>query len=412
MKGLVPPAATAKAAGRPVPSLLLIAGISVSWPVAINIFLPAVPDISAAFAVDASRAQMAFSLGLMAFGIAQLGFGPLVDKLGRRPMLLAALLVFLVGSIVGAFAPTLEMVIAARIVQSAGVGGLFVLGRVFIRDLYTGVMAGHAMSRMAMIITVGPMLVPILGGLIVGLAGWRYTFGFAAVFSLLLLVWSWQRAGETQRMEDRGTVKFADLRRQYAKLLADPVYRSYVMAATFVSNGFFTIMTLLPVLFIQDLGVPPAAYGFCLLGMTMGLTAGGFVSTRRVVKVGIDGMIRRGLVISSIALVSLLALSPWPSVAAVIVPLFFYMLGHGISFPLSVAAATEVDARVVGAATAVLGAISQLLIGVLTVAAAQWHDGTGLPLATVCLISNILAWSMFLLARRLKAERHRRQPAS
>lgn len=383
----------------------LLVGLAISWPIVINIFLPAIPAISEAFGTTPDRVQFAFSMGMMAFGIAQFVIGPMIDRFGRRPVLLTALVIFCIGSTVGTFAPELPVVTFGRVVQCAGVAALFVIARVIIRDLYKGARAGQAMSRLATTITVGPMVTPILGGLIVSSLGWRYTFGFAALYSLGLLAWCWRSAGETQPQDERGGMSLVMLKRQYGLLFTDPVFISYVLAATCISNGFFTVMLLTPVLFIKDFGVSPAAFGFCVIGMTCGLMAGGFHATRRVMRLGIDGIIVRGLTVSTLALLLLLALTPWPSLPLVIIPACLYMFGHGMAFPNSIAASTDVDPRVVGAATATVASVSQLLIGLLTSVSARWNDGTGLPLATVCLASNLLAWTAFTLARRLKARR-------
>jgi DHA1 family bicyclomycin/chloramphenicol resistance-like MFS transporter len=390
---------------RGAPSIWLLAGMALSWPITINIFLPAIPAIGEAFSAAPDRVQFAFSMGMVAFACAQFVIGPMIDKLGRRPVLLAALVIFLLGSALGALAPALPVVTLGRIVQCSGVAALFVLARVIIRDLYKGARAGQVMSHLATIITVGPMAIPIVGGLIVSLAGWRYTFGFAAAYALALLAWAFHVAGETQPQSERRGVTLAGLKDQYKVLFSDPVFLGFVATATFVSNGFFSVMLLTPVLFIQDFGVSPAAFGFCVIGMTCGLMAGGFYATRRVLRQGIDGIIARGLTISSLALLLMLALTPWPSLPMVIVPACLYMFGHGMAFPNSIAASTEVDPRVVGAATAAVAAVSQFSIGVFTSFAALWRDGTALPLAVVCLGSNALAWSTFRRARRLKAAR-------
>ncbi|MBM3347010.1 MAG: multidrug effflux MFS transporter [Betaproteobacteria bacterium] len=382
----------------------VLIGLAISWPIVINIVLPAIPAIGDAFGTTPDRVQFAFSMGMMAFGFAQFVIGPMIDRFGRRPVMLAALVIFCTGSNVGALAPGMPVVTLGRVVQCAGVAALFVIARVIIRDLYKGARAGQAMSRLATSITVGPMVTPILGGIIVSALGWRYTFGFAALYALALLAWCWRSAGETQPQGERGGMSLAVLKTQYRVLFTDPVFISYVLAATCISNGFFTVMLLTPVLFIKDFGVSPAVFGFCVIGMTCGLMAGGFHATRRVMRLGVDGIIARGLTVSSLALL-LLALTPWPSLPLVIIPACLYMYGHGMAFPNSMAASTDVDPRVVGAATATLASVSQLLIGLLTSVSARWHDGTGLPLATICLASNLLAWAAFTRARRLKAER-------
>ncbi len=383
----------------------LMCAMAISWPITINIFLPAIPAIGEAFRAAPDQVQFAFSMGMIAFGCAQFIIGPMIDKLGRRPVLLTAGVIFLAGSVLGAVAPALFVVTLGRVVQCVGVAALFVLARVIIRDLYSGARAGQAMSRLATIITVGPMVTPIIGGFIVSMVGWRSTFGFAALHALALLLWAWRAAGETQPQAERGGMPLGMLGRQYGLLFSDPVFISFVLTATFVSNAFFTMMLLSPVLFINDFGVSPAAFGFCVMGMTCGLMAGAFLATRRVLRLGIDGIIRRGLTISTAALLLLLALSPWPSLPLVIIPACLYMFGHGMAFPNSIAASTEVDPRVVGAATATVAAVNMFMIGVFTSFSAKWHDGTGLPMAVICLLSNAIAWAMFLNARRLKAKR-------
>ena len=389
----------------PAPSMWLMCAMALSWPITINVFLPAIPAIGDAFNVAPDRVQFAFSMGMLAFGFAQIVIGPMIDKLGRRPVLLTSLVIFLIGGAVGALAPALPVVTLGRVVQCVGVAALFVLARVIIRDLHSGARAGQAMSRLATIITVGPMVTPIIGGLIVSTAGWRYTFGFAAMYALGLLLWAWRAGGETQPQAERGGMPPGMLKQQYGLLFSDPVFISFVFTATFVSNAFFTIMLLTPVLFIKDFGVSPAAFGVCMLGMTCGLMAGSFFATRRILRMGIERMIGRGLAISTAALLLMLALTPWPSLLMVIIPASLYMFGHGMAFPNSIAASTEVDPRVVGAATATVAAVNMFMIGLITSFSAQWHDGTGLPMTVVCLASNAIAWMLFLNARRLKAKR-------
>ena len=128
---------------------------------------------------------------------------------------------------------------------------------------------------------------------------------------------------------------------------------------------------------------------------------GNTLATRQVMRRGVDGMIGFVLPLSTAGLLAMLALSPWPGVFTILIPMCVYATAHGAIFPPAYAGSLEVDPRVVGAAAAFSGFVNFVVVGILTLTLAQWHDGTGFPLAVLCLCGNLIVWSSFLLARRL-----------
>ncbi len=386
---------------RPLPGFALLTLTALCWPLALNIFLPAMPAIAESLAVPYTSVQTAFSLSLLTLGIGQVVYGPLLDRYGRRPNLLGGLVLYIVGSGMAMLATGIDMLVAGRALQAFGACATMVAPRAMLRDILKG-NAARALSRMAMVISTITALAPTIGGLALTYFSWRSTFGISLLLGLVLFAWCWLRAGETLPDSERRTVTMAILVQEYKKLLVNPQYLSYVAIMTFTSTSFYSFLAMSPRLFIADLGVSPTNFGLCTIGMAGGILLGNTLATRQVMRRGVDGMIGFVLPLSTAGLLVMLALSPWPGVFTILIPMFVYATAHGAIFPPAYAGSLEVDPRVVGAAAAFSGFVNFVVVGILTLTLAQWHDGTGFPLAVLCLCGNLIVWSSFLLARRLR----------
>ena len=159
------------------PALMaLLAGITALAPFSLQIFLPALPAIQASFAVTPGIVQLALSLSILANAIANLAYGPLSDHFGRRPVLLVGLAAFIVGSLACALAPSIELLIVARIVQSIGGAAGMVLARAIVRDLYDRERSASIIAYLTMAMVVAPMLAPTIGAVLLDVASWRAIF--------------------------------------------------------------------------------------------------------------------------------------------------------------------------------------------------------------------------------------------
>ena len=181
------------------PPIWLLMSATVSSQMALTLFLPALPTIARSFEVAYGTAQLTLSVYLFAFAFAQLAVGPLSDSLGRRPVLLASLVVFTVGSVCCALSPTIEMLVASRLFQACGACGGVVLGRAIVRDSRTGPEAPRAMGYMASAMALAPALAPLLGGQLLVFFGWRSGFWFTAAVGGTVLAAVWLLLGETVR---------------------------------------------------------------------------------------------------------------------------------------------------------------------------------------------------------------------
>lgn len=386
---------------RPQPGIALLTFVALCWPLALNIFVPAMPAIAESLVVPYASVQAAFSLSLFTLGIGQVVYGPLLDRFGRRPSLLGGLVIYIIGSAMAMLATGIDALVAGRALQAFGACATMVAPRAMLRDIFKG-QAARALTRMAMSISTVTALAPVLGGLVLMMFNWRATFAVSMLIGLVSFAWTWFRAGETLKAGDRRAITLGVLMREYGKLLVNPRYLSYVAIMTFTSTSFYSFLAMTPRLFIADLGVSPTVYGVCTIGVAGGILAGNTLATSQVMRRGVDGMIGFVLPLSTAGLLVMLALTPWPGVFTILVPMFVYSIAHGSIFPVAYAGSLEVDPRVVGAAAAFSGFVNFIVVGLLTLTIAQWHDGTGFPLAVICLCGNIIVWMAFVLARRLR----------
>ena len=178
-------AATASPAPRP--SFAILVAISAIGPLALNLFIPSMPGLEKTFAVPYGTVQLTLTLYLIGMAVCQLIYGPASDKFGRRPMLLAGLSLFFIASVLAAIAPTIETLIAARLIQAIGGSAGIVLARAMVRDVFTREKSASMISYITMAFVVAPMIAPVLGGFLEQYASWRVGFWLLAGFGAIVL---------------------------------------------------------------------------------------------------------------------------------------------------------------------------------------------------------------------------------
>ena len=189
-------------------------------PLSTDMYLPSLPAIARDLGATTAGAQMTLSAFLLGFALGQFVYGPVSDKLGRKPVLLAGLALFIAASAACTFAPTIETLIAGRFVQALGGSGPIVLARAIVRDLYEGPRAGRELSRMGTIMGVVPALAPLLGGVLHELAGWRSNFLATVLFGAALFTVAKLRLPETIRARVPGPLSFRSAIGGFSQLLA------------------------------------------------------------------------------------------------------------------------------------------------------------------------------------------------
>lgn len=376
-------------------------------PLSTDMYLPALPAIAAALEATTAETQATLSAFLVGFACGQFLYGPLSDRIGRKPLLAAGLALFLVATAACALAPSIEALSIARFVQALGASGPIVLARAIVRDLYEGPRAGRELSRMGTIMGLVPALAPILGGLIFAAFGWRAIFSAIAVGGVLLALVVVAALPETLRARDPAPLSLRAILRGYRDLLRHPAYRSYVALTTLTYSGLFAFISGSSFVLQGAYGLSEIAFAFSFALMVAGFIAGTLVAQRVVPGRGLDGTIALGVAAQAAggALMLALALIGTGSSFEITGPMALYALGVGLTMPQSLAAAMQPFPRRAGAASSLMG-ISQMSVAALVgvqLAAAVARTPLALPAGIAIL--GALAALVFALSRGARAAR-------
>jgi DHA1 family bicyclomycin/chloramphenicol resistance-like MFS transporter len=385
------------------PPVWLLVAITATGSLALNIFVPSVPGLVAYFESDLATVQLALSLYLVAVATGQLAYGPLSDQHGRRPVLLAGLVVYVLGGLACALAPSVHVLIAGRVLQALGACAGFVIGRAMVRDVYGRDRAASALGYITAAVSVVPAVAPAIGGNLEVWFGWRASFVFVLGAGCLVLALALLEAHETHF--DRQRAGWTTLLRSYGRLIASPGFSGYALNVALTSTAFFAFIAGAPVIMANALHRPPDDYGWYFIGISGAYMVGNFLSGRFTLRVGLDRMAWTGTSLSLAACAGLLVLglSLAPSPVLLFAPMWLVALGNGLSQPNSTAAGISADPRRAGAASGLLGCLQMGSGAIGTVLVGYFNDDTIGPLATVMTASGIAAMLALALTRRRKA---------
>lgn len=342
---------------------LLIAMTGVSS-LSLNILVPAIPGLVTKFAADPAQVQLTISLYLMGLAGAQLVFGPLSDRFGRRPVVLAGLALATVASTAAIFAASIASLILARVAQSLGASTGQTIGRAIIRDLYDREHAASMIGLVTSVVVLMPMAAPLVGGILDTLFGWEAIFVFAAGLSFTVFAWAVLALPET-RKSSPGPGGLGRFRADVAALAASPRFFGYALCAGLGSAPFFSFLGGAPHVVVSMLGRTSAEYGLWFFVPSLGFMAGNFAVSRLTGRFGIDALIWWGIASTVVGcLISVFAYSALPGweMATIFLPQIVVGFGNGLLLPTAIAAAVSIRPQVAGTASGLTGFI-QMAIG-------------------------------------------------
>ncbi len=342
--------------------MVLLAAMTALGPLSLQIFVPALPAIQADFGVSSGIAQLALSLSILANAVAALSYGPLSDRFGRRPVVMAGLVMFVVGSILCSTAPTIGLLILGRIVQAAGGVAGMVIARAIVRDLYDRDRAASMIAYLTMAMVVAPTLAPSIGALILALGGWREIFVAVTAIGCLLALATWQRLRET-RARSWGSAGWSGLLSGAGRLLRSGAFVGYVLQSAFAISVFFAFVAGAPYYMIDILGRPATEYGLWFIVVSVAFMAGNFGAARLTRRIGLDRMVLIGsalVLLGTLLAAGLLIRGPWTP-SALFGPMMLVTFGNGLAIPNAQAGAVSVDPVLAGTASGLSG-FSQMLV--------------------------------------------------
>jgi len=383
---------------------MALGAVTLIGPLSIHLFLPVMPAVKSAFAISDALAELTFSITLFTMAIVTLFYGSLSDRYGRRPVLLGGLTLFVIGSALSAFAGSIAMLIAGRVIQAIGAGCGITLSRAIARDAYGPEALVKAIAYLTMAYTVGPMIAPPLGGVLMDTFGWRAAFWFALLIGAGILASAYWILFETRRRSE--TSVSAPVLHHYATLLRQPRFVAYVLQSGAMSLAFFAIAAASPFLMRDLLGKSATEYGFYFMLFPLGYMSGNWISSRLSGRAPIDHMVLAGSLVAFLVIAAQagLVLTGYLSPLLIFLPGGLTSFAQGLSLPNAQAGAMRVAPTLAGTAAGVgvfaqmfLSAISSELYGIFA-------DGTPRPMIVLTLVGALLALgaaaAAFALGRR------------
>ena len=363
-----------------------------------DLYLPALPAIVVALDTDVAQVQLTLSVFLAAFAVSQLAFGPLSDRFGRRPLLVLGTMIYVLASLACMVAPSIEVLIAFRFAQAIGACSGSVLGRAVIRDSYAPADAARVLAYVATAMAVAPALGPVVGGWLTVTFGWRATFAALAAFGAVALAGILTLVPETNRRRDRDALRLGVLLANYRELLSSRPFLSRAGVATFAYSGIFAFISGSPYILIEVVGMAPDRFGLCFAAAVLGWAIGSFGGARLGQKLGLEGLLRWGTIMTAAAGVAglAIALAGPPSVAGVVLPMVLFMVGAGFASPTALALAIGPYPTRAGLASSLVGFLQLGTASLVGVAVGLAYDRSAVPMMAALALVGVAA----LLARR------------
>ncbi|MCV2874940.1 multidrug effflux MFS transporter [Rhodobacteraceae bacterium XHP0102] len=386
---------------RTAPSIFTLIVLTGLGALSMNIFLPSLPQMAEYFEAEYAVVQLSVALYLGVNAALQLLVGPLSDRYGRRPVMLAGLAIYGVATLGCLWAPDVVTFLIFRMIQASVVVGL-VLGRAVVRDLYPRDQAASMIGYVTMGMAIVPMVGPVIGGALGQAFGWKANFWLLFAAGIVIFALAWADQGETAR---KGQGRLRDQFAQYPVLLRSRRFWGYGLSSTFASGAFFAYLGGAPLVGARVFGLEPALLGLFFGAPALGYFFGNFISGRYSVRIGIDRMILWGSFITFAGLCFGLGLFilGFKTAAVFFGSMTFVGLGNGMVLPNATSGMMSIRPDLAGTASGLGGSIMlaggaslSALSGVLLSQADQAY-----PLIYLMILCAAAAWiAAFYTARR------------
>lgn len=388
-------------------SAVVLGLLCATGPLAIDMFLPAMPTIAENLGGTMAGAQLTISAYFIAYGLAQMVYGPVADVVGRKPPLIAGLVLFLAGSIGCALAPDMNWLVAARVVQALGGAAAMVIPRAIIRDMHTGPQATRLMALVMLIISVSPMLAPLIGSGIVAISGWRAIFGALALVALMSIAITLLMQPETLAPEKRAPVRLAALSGGIRTLLRDPVFMGLTFVGAFGMASFFVFLASASFVYTGHYGLTPTGFSLAFAANAAGFFSASQLAARLGEKFGAEKVVTRA-VSGFLGFTLVLLVLVWFGVdhfALLVALLICANACLGLVIPTAMVMALDDHGDIAGLASSLGGMLQMMVGGVMTILAGPFFDGTPLPMVAAIALAAVLSFAAMRITDTARGRR-------
>lgn len=379
--------------------LFILGGLSALAPFSIDMYLPAFPSIATSLKTDISQVALSLTSYFAGISIGQLFYGPITDKFGRKKPLVFGLTLFLLASVGCALSPTINWLIAMRVLLALGGCVGMVVSRAVVRDQFPVTEIAKIFSILMLITGVAPIVAPTIGGWIITVSTWRTIFYFLTAFSFILILAVWFYLPESKNRNRAKSLHVVDIVKDYRDVFAERSFIFYVLAGSMALAGMFAYISGSPFIFLEYFDFTEAQYGLVFAG-----NAGGFILGSQLNRLALNRYTSLQVitVASWLMLADTVALFTFMSLgiltaSALIVLLVTFLFSMGFLVPNTTAMALAPFTYNAGSASALIGFMQMICGAGLSALVSALHDNTLFPMVFAMSFSGILAFMLILL---------------
>ena len=381
--------------------ILTLAALTALGPMAIDLYLPALPAIARDMNEPLSRIQYSLSAYTIAFAISQLFYGPMSDRFGRRVVMFPGIVFYIITNILAAMCTTATELIIVRVLQAMSAAAIMVTIPAMIRDLFPRDQVAKVLSSILLVMTVAPLMAPMLGGQILRFFGWESLFIFLALLACGSMVLAILRVKETLPENRRLVVPPFELAMTYKSILSNREAMGCILCHSFFFGGMFAFIGGSPFVYIEYYGVPAEQYGLLFGANIVAMAIANMINLRLVGHVQLFTILRFGSCLAGVAAAALLlnAVTGFGGLLGVMIPVIMFIGCMGFTGPNSNALALGHFPKNAGTANALAGALRFTIGGITTALVGFLHNESVLPMAMVMAGCGILSVLSLLLVK-------------
>lgn len=382
--------------------IITLAAAVALGPLSTDMYLPSLPNLTTVFDTTVDRVQITLSVFLYGFAFAQLVYGPLADRFGRKPVMLVGLALFIIASVGCVQSSTIEELILFRFLQALGACGGPVLGRTMVRDIHGPVNAAKVLSMMGSIMALAPAIAPVIGGYMVVWFEWSSTFIFLCCYAVIAFLLITFKVPESLAPENRSSLKPLVILNNFWTLLKHREYIGYSLCCSFIFSGLFAFLSGAPFVLIDFFNVPAQHSGIFYAVASCGFLSGTLIAQRIGSRVGINGVLKRGTTLAVISGLTMLlpALFDLHNLWLTTISQICYMVGVGMVMPQAMAGALAPFSKMAGTASSLLGFTQSLIAASVGMLVGHYHSGTPTTMAlSIALMGSLSLLSFWLLVK-------------
>ncbi|WP_188055539.1 multidrug effflux MFS transporter [Oryzomonas rubra] len=379
---------------------LILGMLFVFAPLSTDMYLSSFPSIAVSLGCRVEQVQ--YSLSAFVFGLAagQLFYGPLTDRFGRRPPLLAGVAIFTLTSLLAIWAPNIAIFTGLRLLQAVGGCAGMIISRAVIQDLFDEQQAAHALSAVMVVQGVGPIAAPIIGGYIHLVGGWQAVFVFLTLFGAACFILAARGLPETLPTRDRQRQGPGQVLKAFGNLIRQRDFMVPTLASSLILASMFAFISGSPFVFMGLHGVSQQQYGWLFGVNTVGMVAASQVNRLLLRRLSPRTIFVRALLVHIVSAVLLLAVATTTHLALLMLPLFFCLATIPVIGANAIARAMAQSGRHAGGASSLVGVMQFGLASLVSALVSMLHNGTAYPMAGMILTCGLLAGGVLVIGRR------------